>query len=182
MVSAPSEVSDMPVATAGACTSTTVPLVQEVSSSSEETVVVSPSQVAGASPLWLVEEPASTPSISLRSVSIPLQRTEVNLFASEAADEGPTSIQGEDLGVKEATAGDEGSSAIGEEEPIPIEQPGAIVPDNKDKDMVNEGQEEGTILIHVHLLLEGLVLGPLCLLIDKVAFEYHLWRGRCPAL
>ncbi|ERN02443.1 hypothetical protein AMTR_s00096p00165210 [Amborella trichopoda] len=125
----------------------------QISSSSEETIAASPSQGADASSPKLAGEPSSAPSVPSRSVGSPLPMAMVNLIGSEVADEGPTAIQGEDLGVEkafeqhEATAGDEGSGPIGGEEPIPIEEPEVIVPDNRDEDMGNEGlnvsQEEG---------------------------------------
>ncbi|ERN12208.1 hypothetical protein AMTR_s00034p00180510 [Amborella trichopoda] len=137
----------------GDSASPSMPLVQEISSFSEEIVVVSPSPVADVSPLRLVGEQASTPSISPRSVRSPLSMAKVNLVVSEAADEGPTVVLGEELGVEEglerhdAIANDESSSPMGEEEPTPIERPEAILLDNRDEDMGNEGlnasQKEG---------------------------------------
>ncbi|ERN12178.1 hypothetical protein AMTR_s00034p00101930 [Amborella trichopoda] len=76
----------------------------------------------------------------------------VNLVVSEAVDEGPTTVQEEELGVDEAseqheaTGDDEGLSTIGGEEPVLIERHEVIVPDNRDEDIGNEGlnsQEEG---------------------------------------
>ncbi|ERN04595.1 hypothetical protein AMTR_s00075p00121700 [Amborella trichopoda] len=109
--------------------------------------------MADASPLRLVGEPASTPYVSSRSVCIPLPMAKVNLVVSEAADEGPTAVQGEELRVEgaseqhEETVDDEGLSPIGGEEPVLIEHPEVIVPNNRDEDMDNErlnaSQEEG---------------------------------------
>ncbi|ERN00311.1 hypothetical protein AMTR_s00107p00120600 [Amborella trichopoda] len=87
-----------------------MPLVQERSSSSEDIAVVSPSQVVNASPLRLVGEPASTPSVSPRSLSSPLPMAKGEELGMEEASE-----------EHEATADDEGSSPIGGEEPVPIE-------------------------------------------------------------
>ncbi|ERN09131.1 hypothetical protein AMTR_s00014p00161590 [Amborella trichopoda] len=120
-----------------------MPLVQEISSASEETATVSPSQVDDASPTKLVGELILTPSVSPRSVSRPFPMAEVNLIVNEAADEGITTIQGDELGVEEASeeheavADDGGSRPIGGEESIPI----------RDEDIDSEGldasQEEG---------------------------------------
>ncbi|ERM97306.1 hypothetical protein AMTR_s00073p00035340 [Amborella trichopoda] len=80
--------------------------------------------------------PEESTSSKLREVSEPV---------SGAADEGPITIQGEVLGVTEvsepheAVAGSDGLSSIGEEEPVLIELPGVIVPDNRDEDVSNKG-------------------------------------------
>ncbi|ERN10432.1 hypothetical protein AMTR_s00026p00203420 [Amborella trichopoda] len=103
---APSEVGDVLVATASASASVTMPQIEEVSSCSEETAVVSPTQEDGASTLRLVEEPASASSVVPRDISIDpslcsressrSRMDEVGEVASGAADEGPITIQGEE--------------------------------------------------------------------------------------
>ncbi|ERN10730.1 hypothetical protein AMTR_s00027p00114230 [Amborella trichopoda] len=77
--------------------------------------------------------------------SAPSELGEANDAASGAANEGLITVQGEELEVIEASephktaVGVEGSGITGEEEPILIEQPGVIVPDNRDEDVGNEG-------------------------------------------
>ncbi|ERM99319.1 hypothetical protein AMTR_s00108p00028700 [Amborella trichopoda] len=107
-----------------------IPLVKEVSSSSEETIAVSPSQEASASTLRLVKEPASAPSVSLRSVNSPLHMAEGRSIASGVVDEVPITVPNEDPDInggfehQEAVApGDEGPSLAREGEPVLNEQP-----------------------------------------------------------
>ncbi|ERN17725.1 hypothetical protein AMTR_s00047p00042320 [Amborella trichopoda] len=77
--------------------------------------------------------------------SAPSELVEASEDASGAADEGPVTVQGEELGVTEASephkaaAADEGPRIVGEEEPIPFEQSDAIVPNTKDEDVGNGG-------------------------------------------
>ncbi|ERM97514.1 hypothetical protein AMTR_s00123p00117420 [Amborella trichopoda] len=114
----------------------------------------SPIQVLGPMMIESTNELSPAPSSPRRASlylnpcsgeSAPSELAKANGTTSGAVDEGPITIQGEELGVKEASeqheaiTDSEGQSSIGEEEPVPIEQPGAIVLDNRDVDVGNEG-------------------------------------------
>ncbi|ERN00571.1 hypothetical protein AMTR_s00102p00137190 [Amborella trichopoda] len=70
---------------------------------------------------------------------------EASEATSGAANEGPVTIQGEELEVTEAseprkaTTGDECLRTVGEEEFVPFEQPKVIVPGKRDEDVNYEG-------------------------------------------
>ncbi|ERN08890.1 hypothetical protein AMTR_s00015p00217760 [Amborella trichopoda] len=80
-----SEVGSASAATTDAPSSAAFSQVQEVSSSSKETVVVSPSQEASASTLRSVEELALAPSVSPKSINNLLRMVEGSSIASGAA-------------------------------------------------------------------------------------------------
>ncbi|ERN10733.1 hypothetical protein AMTR_s00027p00127850 [Amborella trichopoda] len=109
---------------------------EEVSSSREETDSMSLSQEDGASTLRSMEEPASSPSVASRSVSSLLKMAKVSSIASEAADESPIIVPGEepdidgefkhhevtaksDKGLNPSLGEQPGEAALGDEGPSP---------------------------------------------------------------
>ncbi|ERN10715.1 hypothetical protein AMTR_s00027p00074910 [Amborella trichopoda] len=140
--SAPSKVSAASVAAASVSASVAIPLVQEVSSSSEEImpveatfVVVSPIQKVSPSIVRSVEELALASSASPRDVSCdpamcsresnPSRMDEAGEVASGATDEGLITVQGKEPAIEEGSEQfeevalrDEGPSPFGGEEPV----------------------------------------------------------------